>query len=74
MQDTWRKKLLELDRDLSSVMLLHIRFFFSFAYCECILHHDNTFVLLWKHNNVIFVVLGNTETTPNNSCHTSLDG
>lgn len=33
-----------------------------------------TFVLLWKHNNIIFVVLGNTDTTPDSGCCTSLDG
>lgn len=33
-----------------------------------------TFVLLWKHNNIIFVVLGNTDTTPDSRCCTSLDG
>lgn len=63
------KTALELDRDLSSV----IRHFFPLHIVNVFCIMACTFLLLWKHNNIIFVVLGNTDATPNSGC-TSLDG
>lgn len=55
-------------------MLLYIRHFLPLHTVNVFCIMAYTFVLLWKRNNIIFVVLGNTDATPDGGSHTSLDG